>query len=68
MLCSMGTIAALLGTKGPVGAEIGVGGGGTRASEGARALALRDPGNVMEGSSGFQHICQIDGRAEGLKS
>jgi len=59
MLCSMGTITSLLGIEGPAEAEIGVGGGGTgagagtRASERARAMALRDPGNVMEGSSGF---------------
>ncbi len=55
----MGTIMSLLGIEGPAEDEIGVGGGGigvgagTIASEGARAMALRDPGNVMEGSSGF---------------
>ena len=59
MLCSMGTITSLLGIEGSAEAEIGVEGGGTGAgagtiaSEGARAMALRDPGNVMEGSSGF---------------
>ena len=65
MLCSMGTMVSLLGAEGPAGVEIGAGGGGTsasvgvRASEGACVVALRDPGNVMEGSSGFQQFFLI---------
>jgi len=36
--------------------DVGV---GTNASEGARALALQDPGNVIEGSSRFQQFFLI---------
>ena len=65
MLYSMGMIASQLGAEGPTGVEICAGGGGTGAgagagaSEGAQALALRDPGNMMEGSSGFQQFFLI---------
>jgi len=56
MLCSIGMMWSLLAVddiEGPTGA--GAGGGGTGASaDGARTLALRDPRNVIEGSSGFQ--------------
>jgi len=49
----------------PAGAETGVGGAGVEvgteveAYEGALALALRDPGNVIVGSSGFQQFFLI---------
>jgi len=62
ILCSKGTIASLLGTEGPAESGTGAGGVGagtgvgTRASEGARALPLQNPGNVMEGSLGFQQF------------
>ena len=57
-------MASVLYIEGPAGARVGAESGGAgagvragteakaEASEGA--LALRDPGNVMEGSSGFQ--------------
>ena len=58
MLCSIGIIVSLLGTEGPAEPGMGAGGGGigAGASIGAQALALWDPGNVMEGSTGFQQF------------
>ena len=61
----MGTMTSLLGTEGQAGAGIGVGGVGagagavTGTSEGARALALQDPRNAIEESSGFQQFFLI---------
>jgi len=51
----MGMIVSLRGAEGLTGAGMGARGVGARtdASEGAQALAFRDPGNVIEGSSGF---------------
>ena len=41
-------------------AGVGIGAGAeVEALEGALALALRDPGNVMEGPSGFQQFFLI---------
>ena len=68
MLCNIGTMASVLCMDGPTGAETGVRGAevGTGAGvgveteveayAGALALVLRDPRNVMIGSSGFQQF------------
>jgi len=62
-------MASVLCIEGPTGAGVGAGVGGTgagvgagiedEASEGALALASRDLGNVIVGSSGFQQFFLI---------